>query len=95
MGASISSIPDTLDEAMCKQLSGIRWENGLADIFATVEKNEDGTISKDKFIEYFQVDPWRVSCLCIDKRIYNSQDRIMDADLEKNQYPTKKMEAFE
>ena len=65
MGASISSIPDTLDEAMCKQLSGIRWENGLAEIFAGVEKNEDGTISKEKFIEYFTIDPWRVCIVYI------------------------------
>lgn len=60
MGASVSRLPENLTEQECKKLAGIRWENGLAEIYAAAPKNEDGTISKNLYLEHFQLDPYQV-----------------------------------
>eukprot|EP00604_Paraphysomonas_vestita_P001861 CAMPEP_0174821358 /NCGR_PEP_ID=MMETSP1107-20130205/7062_1 /TAXON_ID=36770 /ORGANISM="Paraphysomonas vestita, Strain GFlagA" /LENGTH=445 /DNA_ID=CAMNT_0016038287 /DNA_START=96 /DNA_END=1433 /DNA_ORIENTATION=- len=80
MGSSVSRLPENLTELECKKLAGIRWEGGLSEIFAAAEKNEDGTISKSKYLEHFRVDPF--------------QDRIMDAHLANNQYPKDKIDSY-
>jgi hypothetical protein len=61
MGSSVSRLPENLTEQECKKLAGVRWENGLAEIFAAATKNEDGTISKSNYLEHFRIDPFQVS----------------------------------
>jgi hypothetical protein len=61
MGASVSRLPENLTEQECKKLAGIRWDNGLKEIYENAPKNEDGTISKALYLEHFQLDPFQVS----------------------------------
>ena len=60
MGSSVSRLPENLTEQECKKLAGIRWDSGLSEVFASAEKNEDGTISKTRYLEHFRIDPFQV-----------------------------------
>jgi hypothetical protein len=60
MGSIISRIPETLTEEECKKLAGIRWQLGVGEAFASAVKNEDGTINKSDYMQYFQIDPFQV-----------------------------------
>lgn len=60
MGASVSRLPENITEQECKKLAGIRWENGLKEIYESAPKNEDGTINKALYLEHFQLDPFQV-----------------------------------
>jgi hypothetical protein len=60
MGSSASMLPETLNRDQCKQYAGVRWENGLAEIFEDAVKNNDGAISRFQYTELFQLDPWQV-----------------------------------